>query len=150
MELGPGTSYHSKSQPKRSHGDPKQAQFHVFQTHFWQHLANVSYWLWDPGSGLLAERRWAPNTLKNLRFSLVLGRGTGRRWQKPYVFIGFSASSAKNTVFYKVLRGDLPRAGCGVTPPVLYQIRQNPFSASTVWGTNCWAKTGMLWLQLNA
>ena len=39
MELGPGTSYHSKSQPKRSHDDPKQAQFHVFQSYFWQRLA---------------------------------------------------------------------------------------------------------------
>ena len=39
MELGASTSYHSKSQPKRSHDDPKTIQFHVFQTRFLATLA---------------------------------------------------------------------------------------------------------------
>ena len=42
MELGPSTSYHSKSQPKRSHDDPKTIQFHVFQPPFYSNFGNIS------------------------------------------------------------------------------------------------------------
>ena len=42
MELGVSTSYHSKSQPKRSHDDPKHAEFHVFQPPFYSNFGNIS------------------------------------------------------------------------------------------------------------
>ena len=42
MELGASTSYHSKSQPKWSHDDPKTIQFHVFQPHCFINFDSIS------------------------------------------------------------------------------------------------------------
>ena len=44
------------------------------------------------------------------------------RLQKPSVFLCFESEHGL--------------AGSDLTPPVLYQIRQNPYSESTVWGIN--------------
>ena len=67
------------------------------------------------------------NTLNNLRFSQVLGWRTARTWQKPCVFIWFCEKGSKNLVFFYVFESEPGRTGSDLTPPVLYQMRQNPY-----------------------
>ena len=72
--------------------------------------------------------------------------------EKQLVFLGFGARHgaevAKTLCFPRVLRAWLQkprvflcfesehgRDGSDFTPTALYQIRQNPYNASTVWGT---------------
>ena len=40
---------------------------------------------------------------------------------------------SKNCMFFFVFSSDPGGAGVTPTPPVLYQIRQNPYSQRTVW-----------------
>ena len=61
MELGASTSYHSKSQPKRSHDDPKTIQFHVFQT---ISLTTLATFLGLVGDFLVGDfPKWVPKSV---------------------------------------------------------------------------------------
>ena len=76
-------------------------------------------------------RSW--NTLKNTLFFKLFGWGTGRRWQKPFVFIGFWSHMFKNnlSLFLGATLGATMGA-LGVTPlhQFLYKSVRTPKAKS--------------------
>ena len=73
-------------------------------------------------------------TIKNLRFSLIFEGGTGRRWQKPGVFIGFVKPRCKNHCFFYIKWRGAPAGGSQRPPPISLSRPWEPLQLKAVWG----------------
>ena len=75
--------------------------------------------------------------MKNLekpKVFLGLGVGHGAEVTKTLCFPKVLKARLQKPVVFVCFESDPGRTGSGLTPAVLYQIRQNPYSESTVWG----------------
>ena len=74
--------------------------------------------------------------LEHHKFFYVFSKRTAWTWCKSYVFVCFWNKCVKTKCFSRFFRATPGAAGVAPAPPVLYQIRQNPYSQRTVWGIN--------------
>ena len=118
MELGASTSYHSKSQPKRSHDDPKTIQFHVFQPkfrHFFKHFWTLSE-IFQNGS----QNRSPTISGAVARSEKSSGiQGSKNQTEPRWTYFGLPTSS----FFFAILTSFVPPAAKG-RPPAGQKIQK--------------------------